>query len=177
MRSIRISKELDDLIRQDAEDSGVTVNGLITSILSKYSEWDRYVEQFGFVTLPRNGFRTLIDSLDEDRLVEIAAEFGPPSARDISLAWFKDVNLETFLRYLSMQSRYGGFGAFEVDRNAKADTISLNHNLGPRFSFLFSLFIEQTLQNIANISPHLSVESNVLAIHLPPGTLAKSEVA
>jgi hypothetical protein len=177
VRSIRIPKELDELIRQSAEDSGVTMNGLISSILSRYSEWDRYVEQFGFVTLPRDGFRTLIEGLQEEKLVEIADAFGPPAARDISLVWFKEVNLETFLRYLSMQSRDGGFGAFEVDKSAKADTVSLNHNLGARFSLLFSRFLEQTLPAIAKISPRISVETNVLAIHFPPGTLADFQVA
>lgn len=171
IRSIRITKDMDDLVKQEAERKGMSPNALIAMVLKRYTEWDRYVEQFGFVTLPREGFRTLIESLEEDKLAKIAEAFGPPSAREISLVWFKEVNLETFLRYLSMQSRYAGFGGFEVDKNAKADTISLTHNLGARFSLLFSQFLQQTIPAISEISPPISVENNVLAIHFPPGTL------
>ncbi len=177
VRSIRITKELDDLIRKDAKNAGGTVNALISSILTRYAEWDRYVERLGFVTIPREGFRLLVDALDEKDLVEFAENFGPSASREMALIWFKEVNLETFLRYLSMQSRYGGLQAFEVDGGAKADTITLHHNLGPRYSRLLSRFIKQTLGSLTNISPRLSVEENALAIHFPPGTLAESWVA
>ncbi|MFQ5920211.1 MAG: hypothetical protein ACE5I4_09260, partial [Thermoplasmata archaeon] len=74
VRSIRITKELDDLIRADAEDKGLTVNALVSSILTKYAEWDRYADRFGFVTITRNGFRTYVEAIEEEKLTEIGEE-------------------------------------------------------------------------------------------------------
>jgi hypothetical protein len=177
VRSIRITKELDDLIRQEAKGAGVTVNGLISSILTKYAEWDRYADRFGFVTVPRDGFRTLIDAVEEEKLIEIAEEFGPAKTREMTLLWFKRVNLETYLRYLSVQMRHGRLADYEMQAGADGDTISLHHGLGAKFSLLLSRGIEQVLASIPNLAPQLSVEENALAIHFPPGTLERSPVA
>lgn len=177
VRSIRITREMDDLIRQDAKGSGVTVNALISSILTKYAEWDRYADRFGFVAIPRDGFRTLIDAVDEERLIEIAEQFGPAKTREMALLWFKRVNLETYLRYFSVQMRYGRLADYEMQEGADGNTISLHHDLGPKFSLLLSRGIEQVLESIPNISPQLSVEESALTIHFPAGTLERSPVA
>ncbi len=175
VRSIRITRELDDLIRQDAKSAGRTVNALISSILTKYAEWDRYADRFGFVTVPRNGFRTLFAAVDGKKLLETGFDRRiAKSWREMSLLWFKRVNLDSYLRYLSIQMRYGRLADYEMQTGADGDTISLHHDLGANFSLLLSRGIERTLESIANISPRLSVEENVLSIQFPPGTLERS---
>ena len=42
LRTIRIDKDLDDALDKDANEHGVSENALISSILAKYVEWDRY---------------------------------------------------------------------------------------------------------------------------------------
>ena len=153
------------------------MNALISSILTKYAEWDRYADRFGFVAVPRDGYRAIIDAVDEEKIIEIAEVFGPAKAREMALLWFKRVNLESYLRYLSIQMRYGRLADFEMQAGAEEDTISLHHDLGANFSLLLSRGIEQVFESIPNISPRLSVEENALAIHLPPGTLERSLVA
>ncbi|MEE9164390.1 MAG: hypothetical protein V3U17_06335 [Thermoplasmata archaeon] len=177
VRSIRITKELDDLIRQVAKNAGGSVNALISSILTKYAEWDRYADRFGFVTVPRDIFRSLINAVDEEKLADLAEGFGPAKAREMVLLWFKRVNPETQLRWLSFQMRYGRLGNYEIETGKDEDTIALHHDLGVKFSLLLSRGIEQVFESIPNISPQLSVEENALAIRFPPGTLERSLVA
>jgi hypothetical protein len=45
LRTIRIDKNLDDALDKDAEEHGVSENALVSSILAKYIEWDRYAEK------------------------------------------------------------------------------------------------------------------------------------
>lgn len=45
LRTIRIDKNLDDALDKDAKEHGVSENALISSILAKYIEWDRYAEK------------------------------------------------------------------------------------------------------------------------------------
>lgn len=63
-RTIRIPAHLDDILQKDSKEKRSTTNALISSILTKYAEWDRYVESFGFISMPRNGFKLIIDALD-----------------------------------------------------------------------------------------------------------------
>jgi len=62
LRTIRIDKDLDDALDKDAEEHNVSENALISSILAKYIEWDRYAEKFGRVSLPNEALRAIIDS-------------------------------------------------------------------------------------------------------------------
>lgn len=164
VRSIRITQELDDLIRKDATDRGLTVNALISSILAKYAEWDRYADRFGFVTITRDGFRSFIEAIEDDRLVEIAEELGARNPREMTLFWFKRLSLRTFLRYLSIYSRYGRIGEYEVEAAGGSHTITLHHDLGRKYSLLLARFLKRALETIAKVSPQLSVGENALAI-------------
>jgi len=51
-RTIRISQQLDRLLEKDAASKRVSVNSLISYMITKYAEWDRYVESLSFVSIP-----------------------------------------------------------------------------------------------------------------------------
>ena len=171
VRSIRISKALDEVIRQDAEEAGLTVNSMISSILTRYAEWDRFAEPFGFVTLAREGFRALLNEIEEDRLVAIAENFAPSLARDLALHFFKRVDFDTFFRFLLAQLRYGHLAEYQVETGEQADTLTLHHELGRRWSLLLAEGIGHSFESIAKISPESAVEENTFILSFPPGTL------
>jgi hypothetical protein len=41
LRTIRLSKELDDLLQKDADSKRISVGTLLAIILTRYSQWDR----------------------------------------------------------------------------------------------------------------------------------------
>jgi hypothetical protein len=73
-RTIRLPSSIDSIIQKDAKEKRTTVNSLISATLTKYAEWDRFAESFGFICLPRNGFKLIIDSLDDETIKRIAEE-------------------------------------------------------------------------------------------------------
>jgi ribosomal protein L25 (general stress protein Ctc) len=62
LRTIRIDKELDDALYNDAQENDINENALISSILVKYIEWDRYAKKIGRVTLPKEALKSIIES-------------------------------------------------------------------------------------------------------------------
>jgi len=68
LKTIRISQELDELLQKDAQLQRSTVNALISSIFTKYSEWDRYEEKFGYVSVTRQLFRALLEAAGEEKI-------------------------------------------------------------------------------------------------------------
>ena len=64
LRTIRIDKELDDALYKDAQENDINENALISSILVKYIEWDRYAKKIGRVTLPKEALKSIIESTD-----------------------------------------------------------------------------------------------------------------
>ena len=66
--------------------------------MAKYSEWDRFTEKFGHVSITTTLFRALLDLTDENALAALAERHGVEGTKEITSFWFKKINLETLLR-------------------------------------------------------------------------------
>lgn len=72
LRTIRITQELDDLLKVDAQESNLSVNALIDKIMMKYTEWDRHAKKFGFVSLSSETFRSILNEVDDSGAERLA---------------------------------------------------------------------------------------------------------
>src|SRR5208337_1632706 len=113
LRTVRISEELDGILEKDAKANRTSVNALISSIMAKYAEWDRYTEKFGHISIPTTLFRALLDLTDENALAALAERVGVELTNQITVFWFKKTNLETLLHFMSNASQYGKAGEAE----------------------------------------------------------------
>jgi hypothetical protein len=84
-RTIRLPSTIEAVLQKDAKEKRTTVNSLTSTALTKYAEWDRYTESFGFICLPRNGFKLIIDSLDDETIKRIAEEIGCRQPKELMM--------------------------------------------------------------------------------------------
>ncbi len=164
LRTVRLSGELEGLLQADAESKRTSLNGLITSILVRYAEWDRFADKFGVVTLSADLFRALIESVGETDLERIANDFGARLPNEAMLFWFKKADLDTFLRYLSLNSRYGNLGAFEEEVDGRTHRISIRHDHGENWSKFLRFFLGSILEKSLGIAPRFRVSKNGVLI-------------
>src|SRR5580704_17527621 len=92
MRSVRISRELDDVLRRDAENRGISFSSLASEIFTKYSEWDRLANKFGMVTLLRGAFRGMWETIGKEKAASMGREAGSRTATEGASFWFKRLN-------------------------------------------------------------------------------------
>jgi hypothetical protein len=155
IRSVRIRKELDDILEKDAKAKRVSVNSLISMIMTKYSEMDRYNERFGTITLRREGFRSILEAIEDDKITTLAKEIGSQIPKQFLLFWFKKADVETYLEYLSLVCKYSGFAEYEVDTNEDETgyIITLIHDLGEKWSIFLRNWLEQGMKTTIGIVP------------------------
>jgi hypothetical protein len=155
IRSVRIRKELDDILEKDAKAKRVSVNSLISMIMTKYAEMDRYNERFGTITLRRDGFRSILEAIEDDKITALAKEIGSQIPKQFLLFWFKKANVETYLEYLSLVCKYSGFAEYEVDTNEDETgyIITLIHDLGEKWSIFLRNWLEQGMKTTIGIVP------------------------
>jgi hypothetical protein len=156
-RTLRISEDLDNLLERDSEDKGVSTNSLINSILTKYTEWDRYTEKVGFVSLPRDGFKLIINSVDEQEIKKLAEEVGSRQPQELLMFWFKKRTLDAVLEGLSLYCRYGGIAKYEVENSGGECTIALYHEINKKWSTFIGYLITQGMKDMLNIIPKFEV--------------------
>jgi hypothetical protein len=168
-RTIRLPSKIDSILQKDAKEKRTTVNSLISAALTKYAEWDRYAESFGFICLPRNGFKLIIDSLDDEKIKKIAEETGARIAKELTMFIFKKVTLDTFLSMNSLWFRYSGAGTYEIETNERDYTIVIHHELGRKWSTYVAHFASQALKSTLGVVPKINITeySVVLEFFIP----------
>ncbi len=157
LRTIRIPYEIDQIIQKDAKAKRVSINSLIFNLLSKYVEWDRYSERFGRVTLRPQTLKLIIDALDKIKIKDIGSEIGNKIPKEFLLFWFKEINLYSFLEYLSLLCRYGGFAHYELESKEREFTITLIHDLGEKWSVFLQNIIEKGMRSTLSVQPKFHI--------------------
>ncbi|MEE9282593.1 MAG: hypothetical protein V3U49_00765 [Nitrososphaerales archaeon] len=160
VRSLRLWSQLDVIIQEDARQQGLSVNGLINTILRKYIEWDRYVEKCRFSSLPREAFREILEIVDDRELVKLGEDLGRRLPKDLLSLWFPKVRLDTFREYVERCSRYDGIGKSELRVDDGELTIAYFHDLGQKWSEYQKAYRTEEVKTIFGVSPQIEAAKN-----------------
>ncbi len=162
LRTVRIDQQLDSLLQRDAKAKKLSLNALVNTILTKYAEWNRYMEKFGHICLTRDAFKAILESADGDKLSRIAEQVGTRIPKEVTLFWFKDLNLAAFLSYVSLFCRYGQVAQYEMETEGNNYTITGHHDLGEKWSNFLRHFVEQGMKTTLGITPKIETSPNLV---------------
>ena len=164
IRSIRLSSEHDRVLEEEAKRKGLSVNSLLTTIITRYVEWDRFAERFGVVSVSRQGFKSMFDIFSDEMLLAHGRDVGARSATEITRFWFGKLNLETFLSFIALQSRYAGIYHYELSIKGRTYTVTFHHELGPRYNVVLANYFDQAIRNIVGVSPKIEKGINTIVV-------------
>ncbi len=170
LRTFRLDEELDSMLRDDAEEGNLTVNGLINKIIIKYVEWDRHTEKFGFISFAKQTFKSILEEVDDRKVEEIAINTGSQALKAVTLFWFKKLNAETLLKTLSTYSKYSGLGASETKVDGTRYTMTFHHDLGRKYSIYLKTVISQFVKASLGVMPETEFTHDMLLVsfHMLP---------
>jgi hypothetical protein len=164
LRTFRVEEELDSLLQKDAKSKGLSVNSLLSIILRKYAEWDRYIEKFSVITMKKESFKTMISAIGDAKITDISQELGDKVPSQFILFWFKKNTLENYLKYISLLCKHGGFGQFEIEQEGREFTITLIHELGEKWSNFLANWINSGMKRTIGIIPRIDIMQNSVVI-------------
>ena len=168
IRTVRVTKALDEILVEDANLKGTSLNSLISSILTKYAEWDRYTEKLAHVTIPTTLLRALLDLItDEDALAKLGDRLGVELSSETTLFWFKKINQETLLRFLSLAYKYGGAAVIEIEDEGPELKFILYHKLGEKASIWFEHYFDKLIRTHLKVIPQIATTENSVIVRFP----------
>jgi len=156
-RTIRLPEYLDNLLERDSEDKRISINSLVNSLITRYAEWDRYTDKIGFISLPREVIKLLLDSIDDEKIRQLAERFGSRHAEEYMMFWFKRLSPDTFLDQLALFCRYAGLARYEIETNGRDKVIVLHHELGRKWSIFLGHIIVQIMKNTIKVVPKFDI--------------------
>jgi len=163
LRGIRIPKQLNDVLQRDANAENRTVSALVVSILTRYAEWDRYTQKFGFVTVPRSTFKRMIETMDEQAYLA-ATEEAPSTFLEMIRFWYKRVDPGIVCAFCERLSKYVGTTQCEIDARDGDYTITLQHDFGMKYSNQLKRVYETVTRESLRIEPKIEVTKNSIFI-------------
>jgi hypothetical protein len=165
MRSVRISRKLDDVLRQDAESRGISISSLVSEIFTKYSEWDRLANKFGVVTVSRGAFRGMWEIVGKEKAVSIGKEGGRRAATEVAHFWFKRLNTKTFFGLIELFGKYTKFFEYEVESgDGREYTITVHHDINEAYSVYLENWFESAIETFVGATPKSQVSPNSLVV-------------
>jgi hypothetical protein len=163
LRNVRIPKELNALLQRDASAENRTVSALVVSILTKYAEWDRFTRKFGFVTIPRNNYKRMIEAMDE-QVYTTATQEAPSTFLEMVRFWHKRLDANTICAFCERLSKYVGTTQCEVEENNGSYSITLQHEFGLKYSNHLKRVYEAGIQAALGVEPKIEVTNNSVFI-------------
>jgi hypothetical protein len=170
VRAIRIAKSVDEVLELEAEEQSTSVNGLVSSALTKFAEWDRYAERFGFVTLPNQILRKLVSIANQDIIADAALELGPELLKSEVMFRYKEATIEKFLEWLSLITKYSGLHKTEIAKINGDHIIVLKHELGQNWSIFLSNYFASAFKEALGMTPDIEINQFqvLLTLHGTP---------
>ncbi len=163
-RSFRVEKDVSNILDEEAERMGISVNALVNIILKHYSEFNRFLSKIDLVILNRDILTKLLEFMDDQNLFKMGLELGETIPKDTILFWKKDLDQENVFEYLEkILCRYGLLGTYDQIDQQGEKIIVIRHRLGKKGSIFFQGYIKSTL-NIVGLDSNIEVtESSVKA--------------
>jgi hypothetical protein len=161
-----MTQDLDDILHQDAATKKIGVNTLLSSILTKYAEWDRFEEKYGFMHLTRELFKIVLQTVDEEKLMRISKEFyGGGGPKEFLTFRSKRINIETALEHISAACKYAGLAQCDIALQGKEYILTIHHELGQKWSeYLAFIWGQGLMKTTLGLPVEYEVTKNSIVI-------------
>ncbi len=149
-RSFRIDEEWLQVLNEEAERQGISVNALLNRLLKQYS-FIRYMLRYGAITLTRKGFSAILESCPEDSIRENARNAGSAIAEDLLRTMGAPTNYSFLVvLYKQLLSEFAGW--FQCDHHIRRDKeiLHLRHDLGTNWSIYLAEAASEMFKSTLN---------------------------
>ena len=98
--SFRIDEDYLKELREETQEKKVSLNTLANQIFAEYVEWQRYVERFGIISMSKDAFKYILDSLDDKQVIELAITIGQKAPKEFILFKWKNLELKNIINFI-----------------------------------------------------------------------------
>jgi hypothetical protein len=166
-RSFRIAEEWLEVLNEEAEKQGISVNALLNRLLQQYA-YIRFMLRYGAITISRKGFVALLECCPEDKVRENGKNAGSTITRDMLLTMGAAPDYSfVILLIKKILSEFAGW--FECDHHVKRDTeiLHFRHDLGIMWSIYLEAAASEMFQSVLDkkVTTQFSDSSVTITIH------------
>jgi len=163
-----MTREMDEQLQREMEYKRLGYNALVTSILTKYLEWDRFAERFGFIQFSVEIFQQFLGWADDEKIKEVAIKFGR-TVKEAVLFYYKRVTLETLLDFMLMGLKYCYLGRVQYDTRVEngVEYLTIRHQFGENWSKIVAFQAREAFKFALDVEVDFEISSNHVLLSFP----------
>ena len=152
-RTIRLDPSIEDIIKQEAEQSGLTQAAVINRALRKYALFDKFADKIGSLTLSKETISRMLSFLsdEEAEIVGSITYFAGQNARQYMNLTVGGNTLGDFFTMLQVLSTYAHIYEFDHQLVGNKHRIVFAHRMGSKWSSFLQGSMQATLKEVFGI--------------------------
>jgi hypothetical protein len=162
--TFRIDQAYEQILRADADSKRISLNTLANQIFGHYVEWLRFAEKFGVVVVSKYAFGSILGSLDERAIVEVASRDGENTPRELLLFKLSNLDVDSVLKFIQAHVEYGGYGRYTQSRSEGRNVFSIHHEFGRKGSLFLKSFLTAVISSTLGCPCDCTMTDNSLII-------------
>lgn len=146
--TFRLKPDVIKSLRKESGNKGITLNTLITQILSHYLDWDRSAEKAGFIPIPRYLMTLLLSHLSDEKAAEAGSSVAKNQTEDTLLLMRGVVSSQELITHMKLWLREAGMPN-TMTYSGSTLTWVIQHDMGAKWSIFLAKNIEEMLYRLS----------------------------
>jgi hypothetical protein len=163
-KSFRLDADILEALDMESARRGTSVNNLTNQILRKWVNFDRYVQDFGYVMFSVHDFLRGLNTFDEDEIRSLGVETGKRFPKDLILFMGQKNDIKNCIKFV--ESIFCDYMKWATYHNSSTETefvITLRHNYGAKWSVSLESILQSMFEANTGKNPRFTVtDSTVL---------------
>jgi hypothetical protein len=167
-RTFRIEDETDEVLRDDAEKNGISVNNLVNRILREYTLSLRYFERGQSITLSSRTLSQLLSNMDEDDIVQAGRKSGYLRTKEQLLLRGMKLDRKSAIWYVrEIIGNYSAWFTCDLHEYKDHTLLFLRHTYDERWSLFLVNYLETMFKELIEITPEIEYTARSVIIKIP----------
>lgn len=143
--SFRVPSNLRLILEGEARKTGVALNTLVTQIFARYASWGQFAGRLKLLPVNKDLLREVFQSMQKEKIVEIAKRLGETTGREEILFLFQQVSPQTVLDYMDVWTSH--FDASKHQYDGKTHFYTVHHDVNLNFSIFTKEYLSSMIQS------------------------------
>jgi len=164
LHTIRLGADISDKMEAKAKANGSSVNSLLSSLVTRYAEWDELAQRFGFMDISKESFKVFLEATDDEKLKQITLERITTIWSDMLRFWFGEVTPDAFVKMLARMSTYGWWLEVEPKITGREYVLVIRHDFSMKFSMFLKWTFESVIKSLLKATPQVDAAASSLYV-------------
>ena len=161
--TLRIDKNIMDVLTEDANNDSISFNSLVNHVLDKYVKWGKYEDKTSLIHLNALVVKELFGRLSRDEVIRIGREISRDAIYNIILFMNGEVDFDILMSWYKDRMKSCSSISDKKENNG-THRIIFKHDLGENWSFYHKSILESICHDILSIPIKVYTTNSTITI-------------